>query len=189
MIKTVFLDMDDVLADFMKGLHKALNISYDYFNYPYEKGNWDILGYQIKSDGGSLITFDQCNDYCNTSFWQDLEWMHDGYDILRAVFDKFPAEQIYLLTAPMPNLESASGKMIWVYENLPVYLKRTIITQAPKSLLAKPDTLLIDDKDENVEEFVKAGGYGILVPRPWNELHGWADETHQVVKNSLENLT
>ena len=185
MIKTVFLDLDDVLADFMKGLHKALNISYDYSNYPYRKGDWDILGHQIMLNG-ELVTFEQCNACCNTIFWIDLGWTCDGHEILRAILDIFDANQIYLLTAPMPNLETASGKMMWVHENLPVCLKNTIITQAPKHLLARPDTLLIDDKDQNIDEFREAGGQGILVPRPWNELHGWAGETLQVIKNSLE---
>lgn len=188
MIKIVYLDVDDVVADFMKGLHKALNISYDYSNYPYEKGNWDILGYQIKSDDGSLITFDQCNDYCTTSFWQDLEWMHDGHDILRAICGRFNADKIYLLTSPMPNLESASGKMMWVYENLPIYLKRTIITQAPKHLLARSDTLLIDDKDKNVDDFREAGGKAHLICRPWNRGHFNADKTVQILQEFLERI-
>lgn len=187
MIKTIYLDLDDVLADFMNGLHKALSIPYNYFNYPYKKGDWDILGHQIILND-ELVTFEQCDACCDTAFWINLEWTHDGRDILRAIMDKPGLDKVYLLTAPMPNLESASGKMMWVYENLPVYMKRTIITQAPKSLLAKPGTLLLDDKDENVEEFVKAGGNAILVPRPWNKLHEQANESHQVVKNSLESL-
>ncbi len=69
--------------------------------------------------------------------------------------------------------------MPWVYD-------RTIISYAPKSLLAGPDTLLIDDKDENITEFRAGGGHGILVPRPWNKLHGWAGEVLKVVKKKLE---
>ena len=189
MINTVFLDVDDVLADFMKGLHKALHIPYDYKNYPYKKGDWNILGYQIKSDDNSLVTFDQCNDCCTISFWQHLEEMHDGRNILAAIEYKLVPRQIYLLTTPMPNLESASGKMIWVHDHLPNYLKRTIITQAPKHLLARPDTLLIDDKNENVDDFRKAGGKALLVPRPWNRAHLQADRTVEVVREFLERIT
>ena len=171
--------MDDVLVDFMGGLHKTLNIPYNYKNYPYEKGNWDILGYQIKWQHypDCLVTLEECNQRCTTSFWANLDWMHDGRDILRTIMETLGLEKVYFLTTPMPNLESASGKMMWVNGNLPIYLKRTIITQAPKSLLAKPNTLLIDDKDENVEEFTKAGGYGILVNRPWNKGYERADYT------------
>ena len=190
MIKTIFLDVDDVLADFMGGLHTALNISYNYFNYPYKKGEWNILGYQIKRRHylDCLVTFEECNQCCTTSFWQYLKWMHDGRDILRAVLEKFHSEQIYLLTTPMPNLESASGKMMWINDNLPVYLKHTIITQAPKYLLARPDTLLIDDKNENIDEFREAGGRALLVPRPWNRGYFHTDRTIKIVRGFLERL-
>lgn len=169
MIKTVYLDMDGVLVNFRKGV-------YDVFNEPWEyttqSTKWNFF-----EDWNRGITREQVNDACTASFWDNLEWMYDGRDILRIILDKFIESRIYLLTAPMPNLESASGKMMWVNGNLPIYLKRTIITQAPKYLLAKSDTLLIDDKDENVEEFVKAGGYGILVNRPWNKGYERANHT------------
>ena len=187
MIKIVYLDLDDVLVDFMKGLHKALSIPYNYFNYPYKKGDWDILGHQIILND-ELVTFEQCDACCDMAFWINLEWMHDGRDILRTIMDKSGLDKVYLLTAPMPNLESASGKMMWVYENLPIYLKRTIITQAPKHLLARPDTLLIDDKDENVDGFREAGGKAILINRPWNRGHLNADKTVQMLQEFLERI-
>lgn len=176
MIKTIYLDLDGVLVNFLGGLHKALNVPYNYENYPYEKGKWDML---TDIGGFDVIpaTFKECNDCCTTNFWDNLEWMHDGRDILIVIMNTLGLEKVYFLTTPMPNLESASGKMMWVNDNLPIYLKRTIITQVPKSLLAKPDILLIDDKDENVEEFIKAGGYGILVNRPWNKGYERADHT------------
>lgn len=187
MIKTVFLDMDDVIADFMGELHKALNIPYNYSNYPYKKGIWDILGHQIMLND-ELVSFEQCNDCCDIHFWHYLEWMYDGRDILRMILDKFHTNQIYLLTTPMPNVCSPTGKTLWVRDNLPEYIKRTIITQAPKHLLARPDTLLIDDKDKNIDGFIEAGGRGLLVPRLWNRAHFCADRTVEVVKEFLENL-
>jgi len=179
MINTVFLDIDGVLANFRKGIHNIFDKPYDYSTLSPKWKFWDDW---------PDVTFEMVNAACTTSFWAGLEWMHDGHDILRAVLNKFNEYQIYLLTTPMPNLESTSGKMMWVNDRLPVYLKHTIITQASKSLLARPDALLIDDKDKNIEEFCKAGGQGILIPRAWNELHGWANESSQIAKNSLEML-
>ena len=129
------------------------------------------------------------NAACTANFWDNLEWMHDGFEILMVIRNIFIAERVYLLTTPMPNIESASGKIMWVRGNMPtIYLKQTIITQAPKHLLARPDTLLIDDKDENIDGFIEAGGRGLLVPRPWNRAHFCADRTVEVVKKFLENL-
>lgn len=179
MIKTIILDLDGVITDFCIGVYKAFSQPY---NYPYLTRKYKFW------DDWDGVTTAMVDFVCNDSFWQFQPWIHDGHDILREITKQFDPEQIYLATYPMPNVESPTGKWKWVKENLPEYYSRTIITQAPKSLLAKPDTLLLDDKDENIEEFVKAGGNAILVPRPWNELHEWADETYQVVKNSLENL-
>ncbi len=184
MIKTIMIDLDGVLVNFLGGLHKALGVPYDINNYPYEKGKWNMLT-DIKRFDDIPATFEQCNDCCTANFWDNLEWVHDGRNILRVIMNTFGLEKVYLLTTPMPNLESASGKMMWVNGNLPICLKRTIITQAPKHLLARPDTLLIDDKDENVDGFCKAGGKAFLVPRPWNRAHINADRTVQMLEEFL----
>ena len=97
--------------------------------------------------------------------------MFDGQEIEEIVRRKFGLGNIYLVTLSMPNLEAWSGKAAWVNKHLSFYNTRLIITTASKLLLAGPNTLLIDDRDKNVEEFRKAGGQAILVPRPWNKNH------------------
>ena len=165
MIKTIYLDMDGVITDFVGAINERMSIPKDTIP---TKWAW------VEDYG---FTLEQANDWCTIDFWANLEWMSNGHDIIRLVTSIFKPEQIYLLTTPMPNPGSYTGKALWVQKHLPEYSKRLIITTAPKSLLAKPDTLLIDDKDENVEEFVKAGGYGILVNRPWNKGYERADHT------------
>jgi 5'(3')-deoxyribonucleotidase len=172
----VYLDLDGVLVNFFKGVCDEFGQPYNYFNL-IEYSFWESWG----------ITRDQVNSRCDITFWSDLEWMHDGIEILEAVLKRFPLD-VHLLTTPMPNFGSWTGKARWVNEHIPVFNKRLIITQEPKSLFAGPGTLLVDDKDENITEFVKAGGMGILVPRPWNELHYRANETLEVVKKSSEVL-
>ena len=126
------------------------------------------------------------NDICTIDFWTELEWMPDGRDILKAVTEKFNI--IYILTSTMPNPESFTGKMMWMHKHLPAYSNYTIPIPfgVPKSLFAGPDTLLIDDRDKNIDEFREAGGQGILVPRPWNRDYGMARYTVEVVKECLE---
>jgi len=174
----VFLDMDGVLANFFKGVCSAFGKNYDYRNLK-EYNFWDSWN----------ITREQVDKVCTVDFWSNLEPMHDAFDIFDAVCNKFPySKDIYFLTTPMPNTDSWSGKAEWMRRYFSTFEEHLIITQASKSLLAGPDTLLIDDKDENIAEFTAIGGIGILVPRPWNELRGWANESLQVVKNSLEML-
>lgn len=178
-IETVFLDMDGVLTDFVGGVCRALGKTN-----PYPKETRDYTFWNAWPD----ISTKDVNAYCTFDFWQNLEWVYDGRDILKAIMDTLGLGGIYLLTKPMPNPESPTGKWLWIYDNLPVYLERTIITQAPKSLLARPGTLLIDDNDENIDEFIAAGGEGTLVPRPWNRLWKQADRSSQYVRECLETL-
>jgi len=169
MIKTIYLDMDGVITDFIGATCKQFNIPYPPKIYDYFE--------DIRS---------QVNDFCNMEFWANLEWMPDGHDIMRLLTKVFKSEQIYLLTTPMPNPESYTGKVLWVQSHLPEFSRRLIVTSAPKSLFARPDALLIDDKTENVDDFIEANGYGLLVPRPWNVDYGMAEYTTQIVKERLE---
>lgn len=178
MIKTVFLDMDEVLTDFNKGVCDQFNIPYQYENFSRNYKWFPEIGQ----------TFESVSAICTTEFWANLEWVHNGHDIFRLVTSTFKPEQIYLLTTPMPNPGSYTGKALWVQSHLPEFSKRLIVTSAPKSLFAQPDTLLIDDKDENVGGFKTAGGQALLVPRLWNKNHQWAHQTIDVVKQYLENM-
>ena len=178
-IKTVFLDMDGVLTDFVGGVCRAFGKTNPYPNETRDYTFWHAWP-DISTKDVSAI--------CNQEFWHSLEWVDDGRDTMRAIMDTLGLEKVYLLTLPMPNLESASGKMMWINNNLPIYLSRTIITTAdvPKAFLARPDALLIDDKDENVEGFKVAKGNAILVPRPWNKLYKYSDVSSQMVRKELE---
>ena len=181
MVKTVFLDLDGVITDFVGGVCKALGKTN-----PYPEETRDYTFWHAWPD----ISTKDVDAICNQEFWHNLEWTCDGRDTLRAVMDTLGLEKVYLITQPMPNLESASGKMMWINDNLPIYLGYTIITsrEVPKHLLARSDVLLIDDKDENVEEFIGAGGQGLLVPRPWNRAYKKADISVKVVREHLEKL-
>jgi len=180
MIKTVFLDIDGVLANFRKGIHDAFNKPYDYLTLSKKWKFWDDW---------PDVTFEMVNAACNIKFWAGLEWIHDGKDILMAIRKIFNSEDIYLLTTPMPNIESSLGKEIWIDAWLPEYVKRTIITRTSKHLLARPDTLLIDDKNENVDGFRKVGGKAVLINRPWNAGHKRANHTVEDLKNELKKYT
>lgn len=152
-----FLDIDGVLANFVEGVNRAFGIKYDYATLP-RPMEWDWF----KNLG---LTIQEVDSICTIDFWAGLRWMHDGREILEMVENKF--QDIYLLTTCMSNPQSGTGKMLWIERHLKKYSKRVIITAA-KSLLAGPDRVLIDDKNENVDTFEETGGRAILVARPWN---------------------
>lgn len=173
-INRVYLDLDGVLTNFFKGVC-------DKFEKPYTYSN--LMEYNFWNPWG--ITRDEVNLHCDINFWANLKWMHDGHEILDAVENKFGSQNIYLLTVPMPNPGSGTGKILWVRWNLPQYSERLIISTAPKKLLVKDDCLLIDDCDKYVDEFVEEGGQTILINRPWNSGHKRADHSLEDLQNSL----
>lgn len=172
----VFLDMDGVLVDFVSSVNKLMGIPE---NIPATTRNW-WENYNI--------TFEQVNKYCTIDFWENLAWLPDGKKILTAVLDKFPQDQVYLLTTPMPNNGSWTGKYNWVKKHLPLFEKQLIITLASKDIFADPDTLLIDDYDKNIEKFKAAGGNGCLVPRPSNKDAHLAGQSAEIVKRYLKEI-
>jgi len=151
-----FLDMDDVLVDFIRTACEILDSQYPPINYSWCEKN--------PNDWSKLDKIAGC------LFYEFLPWMSDGKEILRIVERVIGERNIYLCTTSMPNPASATGKLLWVKHNLPQYYSRIIFTYAPKYLFAKQGALLIDDRNKNVDEFVSAGGDAILVPRPWNRL-------------------
>lgn len=181
MINTVFLDMDGVLADFHKGVYAAFTQPYSY--------DESLATWNFWEDWKIPVTREDVNAKCDTHFWEHLPWTHDGLDIFEAIRSKFRPEQIYILTNPVVGgAGTATGKLLWIEKYLLGFIKRIIVTQAPKGLLAKPNTLLIDDNDSCVDGFREAGGRAFLIPRPWNRTHLNADRTVQMLQEFLERL-
>jgi 5'(3')-deoxyribonucleotidase len=157
----IFVDMDGVLVDFMRGVHEFYNLPYD--PYPYPLGEWDF----VKHTGMSDPEF-----WCGltATFWANLHWTQDGMRILKIIEDIFPRENICLLSSPTLESSSAAGKMEWIKRFLPEY-RRRIFIGTPKHLCASHRTCLVDDADHNINAFTKAGGFAVRVPRPWNGGH------------------
>ena len=159
----VYLDCDQVLTDFVAGA--CATVGYDYpgtWNWPFD---WT---YDFFSFVGS--TKEEVNIHCDINFWANLPWIEDGKDILKVVMSQFRPNEITVLTKPMRNNGSYTGKMTWFEKNIPELYERVIPTLVPKEEFAFDfNQLLIDDCQDNVERFIKAGGAAILVPRPWNQ--------------------
>ena len=174
------MDLDGVITDFNSALHHRLGIPLSYENWPYTPGLWDYFD-EVPGASCSRI-----NGVCDENFWVNMDWMFDGKTILAILEEKYGKKNIYLLTCPMPNDGSWTGKYLWVLHNMPDYTERLIITRASKWEFAGPDTILFDDCNENVSKFAVEGGYCCLIPRPWNSRHKSSDRTSEILKQYLE---
>lgn len=170
-----FLDLDGVLVDFDGGVLKVHKTE-DPFLKEENLGKWgteDMYGLEPVEFWAPL----------GEKFWSNLDWTKEGKDILALVEDTFGYDNICLLTSPCLTKGSVSGKIHWINKHMPAYKKKFLIG-FQKHFCANENTVLIDDRDKNVEDFRAHGGHAVLVPRPWNKSHG--TETLPFLRNVLE---
>jgi hypothetical protein len=158
MFKHIFLDMDGVIVDFDAGVRERYHAPWWY---PTE---WKIPYRQFGTD---FKTF--WNDLDFPGFWEKLPWTEDGKQIVSLVEPYKPT----ILTCSALSC-AAAGKLEWLRREYPDTLKdkRVLISagHVTKAAVAGPGKVLIDDKNENIDEWEATGGMGILYPRPWNRL-------------------
>ena len=136
----VYCDMDGVLVDFESGYNDLTGKQTPGVDSTYDK-----------DDFWSAIT------KAGAKFWADLNWMSDGQQLWDYINQYNPK----LLTAPSREKSSEIGKQEWVDKNLPD--TPVVFKQAKdKKDLAEPNAILIDDRKDNIQQWIDAGGIGIL---------------------------
>lgn len=165
-----FIDLDGVLVDFVEGAFKHHHI-----NIPWPDIKWDF----VKQAG---IHPEDFWNPLGLSFWANLQPTAEFPAIIAAAERKFGPENIFICSSPCKTSGCTAGKAMWVESHLPDYSGRLILT-GRKSVFSGPNRVLIDDRMENIYDWVGAGGIGLLVPRPWNtSLNISRDVSHTVVK-------
>lgn len=162
--KTVFLDMDGVIADFAGGAFKAHGRPN-----PYEEAENRGEFHFDKIWRVSDEEFWAPINARGAGFWANLEKTKEADQIVAALTEWVGIDNICILSAPSADPRCIPGKLEFLAREFP-QIKHTMFGSA-KHLLAGPDKWLVDDKDLNVNGFRNNGGSAILVPRPWNSLH------------------
>ena len=139
---TIYSDMDGVLVDFNNRFKKFSNgISPEDYERKFGKEKfWDLVDKQT-----------------GVRFWVGMPWMDDGKQLWDYIKEYNPT----LLSSPSRSSSSRMGKRIWRKRNLPS--TKLVLAQASKKQnYADPDSILIDDRASNIDQWIKAGGIGIL---------------------------
>ena len=134
----LFVDMDGVLTDFIKGYK-------------------ELTGIDISGEFHDSPNFWKPIDDAGVEFWENLKWTKDGKKLWNYI-KKYNPE---ILSSPSKEIESRVGKKKWVNRELPdVHL----ILRMPeyKKQYASPEAILIDDRKPNIDDWKGAGGIGIL---------------------------
>ena len=134
----IYCDMDGVLADFESGYEELTGVD---LKGEFKKGDdfWD----PIKVAG--------------VGFWAGLKWMPDG----QKLWDYLKPFNPVLLSAPSREQSSRIGKHVWVKYKIPG-TKLILRYASQKQELATPESILIDDRQVNIDQWEAAGGIGIL---------------------------
>lgn len=185
----IILDLDDVLVDFVGGVCKLLGITKQDLEKHWTPGNWDIVPSLSKAIG-MLDTFKEkqfweaINDG-GEQFWLELEelpWMND---LDQLVIDS--TDDWHIVSSPSYSPCSYAGKVKWLKNWYGNQFDRFAITPH-KEIFACENVILIDDRQENISKFRKAGGEGILFPTRGNNLYSFSDNPLKYVTPILKGM-
>jgi 5'(3')-deoxyribonucleotidase len=176
----VYLDQDGPIANFVKG-------AFDLFDkevpdvWPQNEWNIENIIGVSKKDFWKKI------DNAGYSFWANLEKPSYFNDLIKLVNDIDP--KFHIITSPARNPDSVKGKMIWLQNSFSWNFRRFIfISSESKHHFAGPDRILIDDKPSNIEEWIAAGGTGILFPAVWNTPFDQIPHDSKIVDHIFEKI-
>lgn len=146
-MNTLYLDMDGVVADFDEYAYRMLGVGPSQGIYPNDK--WQ----QLRTNGRLY------RDLKKTSYADELVFQC-------SVFAKRNNFELKFLTAVPKNNDipwAFYDKVKWIenngYGTIPVMFGPY---SKDKHLHCKRGDILIDDRTSNIEEWIAAGGYGIL---------------------------
>ena len=143
----IFFDMDGTLVDHMTGVCEWTGKTLAELITP---GQWEVP----EVDWASLPM----------TFWATLPTTPEFKTFAGTMSGLVP--DVYILTHACSD-DCYAGKMFWLQQHLPAMVEKTIFTEH-KHLLAAPGRTLFDDRDLHINNWVKAGGDGRLIPRLWN---------------------
>lgn len=160
----VFLDVDEVLVDFIGAACRVHGVSREEMNA--YRTDWDIRGPISRClctdpDFMTEAEFWEPIDAKGVAFWSELEKFPWADDLVRLVEEE--VDEWYLVTSPSQKSHSSIGKLLWIQTNFGIEFNRLFLCHH-KSLLAAPNRVLIDDRISNVTQFRANGGSAILYP-------------------------
>jgi hypothetical protein len=128
--------------------------------------------------------------YCSGyDFWYNIQPYDWAYDLYKSLCKVLPVK---IVTRPRyDDVGCIPAKIQWCVKHLKCSAE-DVIPIHDKSVLSYEGHLLIDDCDQNVEEFnVGYGGLAVRFPANWNEsyLHGWSASVDVAQRFKLEEQT
>lgn len=149
----IYCDLDGVLTDFDGRFFEKSGVPSTRFKEQYgEESFWAEVGRH------------------GVAFWAGMKWTADG----RCLWEYLLKYDPEILSAQSKDSNSRIGKNIWIKRELRIdKVKVHIVWRKQKQQFAGNGNILIDDRNENIQEWEANGGKGIL---------------HTSAENSISNL-
>jgi len=147
----IFLDMDSTLNEFTQGY-------VNYYNRVYHEKviltNEDLWQYEISKCIPNLTAKEaeirKKAIFKVPGYWKNIPIKEGAITAVKWIYNNFDT---YILTAPwMDNLNCVQEKVEWIKKYFPYFDTSKIIFSAHKNVI-HPQSILIDDKPSNLEEF------------------------------------
>ena len=146
-VKRIFIDMDGVLADFLRGVEKP-----------------EYIGHPLTNDDAGHTEYDlRKEELTNKRLFANLPPMVDMYDLLAYI--KHTGVKWEILTAAgLVNRDLVVyDKNEWIKRYVdPSVVVTCTMSGSQKAAFAYEGSVLIDDRKKNIDAWESAGGIGIL---------------------------
>jgi len=137
----IYCDMDGVLTDFESRFEHYSGMSpKEYESKHGTAGFWNLIDVEV-----------------GVKFWVGMDYMPQGEQLWNFIRNYQPD----LLTSPSRDNTSRLGKNLWVKNNLNPKPKVIFAYSKAKSRYANENSILIDDKPSNINEWASKGGIAI----------------------------
>ena len=160
-VRRIFLDMDGVLADFLKGVSEELGI----------KVTNDEAGHRVYDKNKAELTAKH--------IFRNLEPMSDMWKLLGFVNNLGIHTEVLSAAGSVNREIVVNDKIGWVKEHVhPYWITTCTFNGSQKAAFAHPKAVLIDDREKSIKQWENAGGIGIL--------HTSAENTIKELKEILK---
>lgn len=176
-VTEIYLDLDDVLNHFTSTvgfLFGTTQSTYDLSWHPKDVG-FDLFAAIRKhyaTSGGDLSrcprSAEQMWKTLTHNDWANVMPVLHMDEMLDLCCSEVGEENVFIATSPTKCPQAASGKVEWINNYLPEWLRRQYFITPRKWMLSGPGRMLIDDHKDNCDKWTKRGGLAYLVPKPWN---------------------
>ena len=158
-ITKIFLDMDGVLANFERGLE-------------------DMLGHKVDLKGMADIYDQNKRELTARHLFRKLEPLPDAWKLVDWTMNSGIHTEILTAAGTVNRTLVVQDKIEWIQRH---FTNNLIIIPtfkgSQKAAFAHRKSVLVDDRQKNIDCFVEAGGIGIL--------HTTADETIKQINEIL----